>query len=95
MAKVKNQPVFDPKKNYKWEPSDSFTITGQEFASFYHCLTQAMNTPGGAPAALWAESYGVVMEILKRGVASGIIEEVDNLPQVNKVDDNVRQLFNS
>jgi len=88
------KPAFQPGKNYKWEPSDSFGITGQEFASFYHCLTQGMNTPGGAPAALIAEAYGVVIEILKRGVENGTIEEADSA-DLQKIDGNVKQLFNS
>lgn len=93
MAK-KNQPVFDPKKNYKWEPSDTFEITGQEFAGLYHCLTQAMNTSGGAPAALVAEAYNVILGILKAGVATGTIEEADLSPQINEIDDNVKAMFN-
>lgn len=88
------KPVFDSKKNYKWETNDTFDLSGQEFASFYHCLSQAMNTPGGATAALTAEAYGVVMAILARGVASGVILEADLSPQINQIDDNVKSMFN-
>lgn len=93
MAKQVKQ-TFNPQKNYKWEPSDSFDITGQEFASLYHCLSQAMNTPGGSTVALTAEAYGVIIAILSRGVQNGTVEEADLSPQINQIDDSVKQLFN-
>lgn len=86
MKKVeKAKPTFDPGKNYQWQPSDSFTITGAQFASLYHALQQQANNSGGAPAMLIAEAYGVVMEVLKGGVADGtVLEATASTPVVDE-----------
>jgi len=92
---AKSKPAFDPQKNYKWEPSDSFTISGEEFASLYHCLVQEMNTAGGAPISLIVQANEVILNVLRREVASGLIEEADLSPQLNQVDNNVKAMFNN
>ena len=94
MAKLV-KPAFQADRNYKWEPSDSFTITGQEFAGLYHCLTQEMNISGGAPVALISQAFETIMNILKRGVEEGTITEADGTEaQLNQIDNNVRSMFN-
>jgi hypothetical protein len=90
---VKLKPVFDPKKNYRWEPTDIFEITGQQFASIYHLLSQEMNTSGGAPLALTVEAYNVVMDIFRSGVSSEVITEANAAEISRAEEDNVKQLF--
>lgn len=90
---IKTKLTFDPQKNYRWEPSDTFKLTGQQFASLYHLLSQEMNTPGGAPLALKVEAHGVIMSIFAQGVASGEITEADPA-EVSRVEESkVKSMF--
>lgn len=89
MAKHVKKPEFDPEKSYEWSPIEVFEITGQQFASLYHALTQEMSIPGGAPLALKVEAYGVIMGLLKEYVEKGSIVEK---PAVDTAQ--VKQLFN-
>lgn len=36
--RVKTAPVYDPTKPYKWEPTDEFVFSGQEFGYMYNSL---------------------------------------------------------
>lgn len=89
-------PTFDPNKNipYRWEQDDIFEITGQQFASLYHALTQAVRNPGGAPMMLTYEAYNTVMNIFSIGVQQGIIVEQDGIPSAAEADGMVKNLFN-
>lgn len=95
MAKVvQNQQnsKFSKDRTYRWEPTDLFEITGQQFASLFHALSQEYSERGGASMQLKYEAYQVVMEILKRGVEQGVI--VDNEETVNAdVQKGVKALF--
>lgn len=81
MAKVvqvkgpKEPPVFDPNKQYKWEPTDIFEVTGQQLATIYHALVQEMRSVGGAPLLMKAEAYNVIMDVFRIGVEQGVIIE--------------------
>ena len=93
---VKLKPSFDPRKNYKWEPTDvfEFTLTGQQFASLYHLVSQGMNTPGGAPVSLLVESYEAVMGLFRGAVEEGLISEASPVADISAADDtNIKQLF--
>lgn len=102
MATVKqvrtpSKPQFDPGKNYKWNPNDIFEISGQKFASLYHCLQQEMQNIGGAPLHLKAEAYNVIMEIFRLGVEQGVITENDGngvADSVKELDDKIQTIFN-
>lgn len=97
MSKVKLQkPIFDPRKDYQWEPTDIFEIslTGQQFASLYHLVNQEMHTSGGAPLHFKVEVHALVMDLFKDLVAEGIINE--RKAEVTPAEeDNVKQLFKS
>lgn len=95
MAKVvQNQQnsKFSKEKTYKWEPTDLFEITGQQFAHLFHALSQEFNERGGASLQLKYEAYQVVMEILRRGVEQGVIVDNEDQTEVNK---GVKALFPS
>lgn len=102
MAKVKAfgskvVPVFDPQKNYKWDPGDTFEISGQQLASLYHCLTREVNEPQGASVALKYEAFNVILDLFKRGVEQGAIVEMDTPIEPEQIEDlgqSVNQLFN-
>lgn len=93
MAKVKSVAEFNPSNSYKWDPKDIFEITGQQFASFYHLLNREMNEVGGAPLALKAEAFGVMMDIFKSAVASGIVVEADLSDTPEQVGGKVKKMF--
>ena len=98
MAKVrafesKPKPEFDPRSNYKWEPTDLFEITGLQLAALYHCLNREVNDLG-ATVALKYEAFNVIMDILKRGVEQGAIVEAESTPEVEEIEENVDKLFN-
>lgn len=99
MAKVtsfqpKDRPTFNPQANYKWEPNDTFEITGQQLALLYHCLTKDVHTLEGSTVAQKYEAHQVIMEVFKRGVEQGVIVEVDGAPkQIEEVEQNVNKLF--
>lgn len=90
LNKPKNTPSFDPGKTYKWDPNDTFELTGMQFASLYHCLTQDARNPGGAPVLMKMEAYNVVMDLFKQAVEQGIAKET-----VEDVDNQVGNLFNN
>src|SRR5690348_12953637 len=101
MAKVtaigtpKKKPEFNPQANYKWEPTDVFEITGQQLASFFHCLSREVNEPGGASIALKYEAFNTMMDIFRRGVEQGAIVEVShpiNEADINELSENVDRL---
>lgn len=90
----KNKPVFNPQANYKWDPIDTFEISGQQLAQLYHALTKEVHTTEGATLAQKYEAYQVIMEVFKRGVEQGAIIETDSLPQqVQELEDSTNRLF--
>lgn len=99
MAKVtslngKSKPAFNPQASYKWEPTDTFEITGQQLAQLYHCLTKEVHSVEGATVGQKYEAHQVIMEVFKRGVEQGAIVEVDGVPQqVEEVEGAVNNLF--
>jgi hypothetical protein len=93
MSKNKQRPTFDPKKNYKWEPTDTFEVSGQQYATLWHLLSQEWNNPSGAPLSLKAEAYEVVMTIFKDAVGEGLIVEADMALVSEKEEDDVKKLF--
>jgi hypothetical protein len=102
MAKVtsmqgKSKPTFNPQASYKWEPSDTFEISGQQLAHLYHSLTKDVHTTEGATPAQRYEAYQVVIEIFKRGVEQGAIIEIGevDLGQAKEVESHVHNLFKS
>lgn len=90
MSKSSKKPVFDTKKNYRWEPEDILQIKGKDFASLYHTLTQEMNNVGGSTVVMKLEAYTAIMETLKSNVELGIVEEQD-LEDVDET--KIKQLF--
>lgn len=90
-------PKYDPEKTYSWNPQGIVTMTGQQFASFYHLLTQEMNERGGAPVSLKVEAFQVMMKVFTDGVETGQMYEVkeaapETLPKASE-DASVNKLF--
>jgi hypothetical protein len=69
---------YDPKKAYKWEPSDQITITGSEFGVLLNSIRAVLNTPE-AQRILTIERANLAIEsVIKRSVESGIVKEDPN-----------------
>lgn len=89
----RNNNSFSSERSYKWDPSDVFELTGQQFAAVYHALTQAVMEKGGAPVQLTYEAYNVVMDMLKRGIEQGVIHEISTSQAVaNEVATGMKEL---
>jgi hypothetical protein len=78
MAKVKKitPPSFDLNKNYRWEPTDEFTLSGNDYSVLFHALKMSTQTPTGAPAQTMVDAYQVLLNLLKAGVEAGIVKEI-------------------
>ena len=68
-------PKYDPKKEYSWNEDEIFTMTGIQFASFFHLCSNEMNVTGGATLGLKAEAFQVMMNIFRLHVENGKIYE--------------------
>lgn len=66
---------FDPNKSYKWEPTDIFELTGQQFAVIYHMMNEMVTQPGGAAISRIIEANKVVSDIFLEGIDQGVIVE--------------------
>lgn len=75
-AKALPKPKYDPSKNYKWEETDVFTLTGVEFAYLYKTIKIHVSQGQGAPAIDMVKIHEILNKTLEEGVASGIIVEV-------------------
>lgn len=89
---TKKKAVYNPNAAYKWDPQEIFEVTGQQFASFYHALTQEINNPGGAPIAIKYEAFTELMNIFRKGVEDGIVTETSDL-KTEEIKEEVNQLF--
>lgn len=81
MAKISKKqkqesPVFDPSKNYKWEPEDEFVLGGLDYDILYKTLREATLQPAGTSALAIVESFRILERLLVQGVESGLIKEV-------------------
>lgn len=82
MAKVSSKkteqtkPVYNPNKNYQWQPEDEFTLSGTEFSTLYNSLKEAALSPSGTSAANTVASYNILQGILVMGIEEGVIKEV-------------------
>jgi hypothetical protein len=67
---------YSPQKNYKWEPSDVFEISGDQFSVLLNTIRYHVSQPGGAPMVNIMSMNTVVEDILKKGVEAGVIVEL-------------------
>jgi len=72
---------FDPTKNYKWEPTDIFTLSGQEFGLILQTLRAFLSTESSQIVLRAAKANEIVDGLLARGVESGIVKEQLTPPQ--------------
>src|SRR5689334_8569134 len=77
------KPEFTPTKNYSWESTEKFVITGLELDKLNRALVTQTGDAPDFQKFLWIqEGLMVVNNILKEGFEQGLIKEV--VPKTEK-----------
>lgn len=67
---------YDPNKGYKWEPTDTFVLTGNDFGIVLNALRAVISMPVGLTTLKMAERASQAIEnSLKAAVEVGIVKE--------------------
>lgn len=77
---------YAPEKKYKWEPTDSFTLKGEEFAVVLNTLRGEVMEPTGAPMYAKVHAYNILESLLAKGVTDGYVTEApggENSPMID------------
>ena len=69
--------AFDPNKSYKWQPTDTFEISGHDFALILNSIRAILSTEEAQKIILVNEADKVVQNILGKGVEAGFVQEND------------------
>ncbi len=72
---IKKAPKYDPTKNYKWEPTDEFTLTGAEFADLYNISRDMVNKPEGVSILHKVRIFDILQKVFITGVEQDVIVE--------------------
>lgn len=75
MAKIKEAKVYDPSKNYRWEPKDHFHLSGLEFAAVYQALKNEVQFPGGTSALQKVSAFNILEGVISQAVEAGVAIE--------------------
>lgn len=93
MDKDKKMKELSVPTMYKWEPSDQFSLDGQEFSIFFNVLDKMINTPefenklSEAQQILGLYSmYNVVKSKLEASITAGIAKIVNPNEQKGIID---------
>jgi hypothetical protein len=74
MAKVvEMKPTYDATKHYKWNPEDTFILSGEQFASILNALRAISNV---IPIFLLQQANNSVEDIIKKAVEEGTVKEM-------------------
>ena len=73
--------TFDPNKSYKWAPTDTFEVSGHDFALILNTLRAIISTEEAQKIILANEANKMVENILGKGVEAGFVVENDEKPQ--------------
>jgi len=69
--------VYDPNKQYTWDPAAVFTLNGHEFGAVLNTVRAILATPD-AQVVLWADKANDYIEdIFKRSVENGVAYEMN------------------
>jgi len=70
--------TFDPNKSYKWAPTDTFEVSGHDFALILNTIRAIISTEDAQKIILANEANKVVETILGKGVEAGFVVENDD-----------------
>lgn len=71
----KKTPTYDPTKKYKWEHTDTFTISGTDFGAIMNSLGTFLSIYG-PQVELAKKAYEGTQKALKNAVEFGIAVEI-------------------
>jgi len=66
---------FDPTKSYKWQPTDVFEISGNDFALILNSIRAILATEEAQKIILVNEANKIVENILSKGFDAGFVQE--------------------
>ncbi len=69
-------PAYDPNKQYKWEPTDTFEITGKDFGLLLNTIRGILSTQEAAHLRLVLQCNDTIENIMKKSVADGKVKEI-------------------
>ena len=72
--------TFDPNKSYKWAPTDTFEVSGADFALILNTIRAILSTEDAQKIILANEANKVAEAILGKGVEAGFVVENDDKP---------------
>lgn len=68
---------FDPSKQYRWEPTDQFELTGADFNLAYNTLLDYVNTPEVRRVMRMVRTFEMMHQKFVNKVDDGTIKPVD------------------
>ncbi len=79
--KAKSEPIkYDPTKKYKWEHTDTFTMSGTEFGATMNALGTFLSIYG-PPVELAKKAYESMQRVLKDAVELGVAVPLPDEPE--------------
>jgi len=67
--------MYDPKKNYKWNPKDVFEMDGDQFGRILHSFRAILATEEAQKILLVNEANKIIEEKMQEYVEKGVIKE--------------------
>ena len=67
---------YDPSKKYTWQPTDVFSLTGQEFGLILNTIRGILNTEEASKILLANQTNQVIEKLLADSVDAGIAKEL-------------------
>jgi hypothetical protein len=77
MKPAEKSNVYDPSKQYVWDPAAIFTLTGKEFGLWLNTVRTKVSSKEAIELRMLLECNNIIEEIMARGVASGVIKETE------------------
>jgi hypothetical protein len=73
--KVEEKRAFDVSKNYEWQQTTTFTLTGIEFSIIYSTLKELALSPTGTSAHSAVTAFNAIHAKLVLGIEEGVVTE--------------------
>jgi hypothetical protein len=78
---MKEKIVYNPNKNYSWEPEDKFEMSGKDFGLLLNTMRAIVGTEQASHIRLALQCNDAIEGIMATAVAQGIVKEVADLPK--------------
>lgn len=77
---VSSVKVFDPNKSYRWNPGDTFSMSGTELSILYQVLKKKAQE-----AMEITQAFEAIHKVFEQGVMRGVITEFDPTDGIKEV----------